>query len=689
MRTAKLAIDPLWQCLCPSWTQATTTQRVVASFTQRRRPALRCLNEGATARLQRRANSTSSESITAQAAFRTYAVPDSTRPPVEKKKKLSDEQADARRRRESAARLHQTNQEATQALLKQPTPYLYTRLRTLAFGGKTKECRELAEYIIKERREKPNTQLYNALILSNTSHDNGGAWRVSEYLDEMREAGLQPDTGTCHAVLKVLAVHPDHLLRADVLEYMRTRWYQLNEEGAHDVAAGLLREGLFEQAMQRIDGLLRSGVQVQAWLLDMAVYMLCTAGEVEEAFRIMRQRYDAGELNISRTIWYTLLDTGSSHRHHASTALVWNGQVNTSYLNPASGVCLNVLTTAAQAGDAVLATDVFTHLSKRGTSFTPIHYQLLIDCYLAADPPDHKRALSILTIMALEKMADPSPAETRSLYLHLRSNPSLVAEAFAMLRNLRAEDRKVPIAALNLVIECYVEQRNLMEAMNVYKLIHTFVPAATATTARKTYANIETFNLLLRGCRLADPPDEALASFLVSELLALRVKPTALTYDRLILVFVQAGAHALERIPQATDDTGPAEAAQRKKGLELLDWAFRHFVDMQAVSDTASNSNTTSTAADTGRSNLGWMPRLGTVERLAVQLARVGDGRCWDVLQAGEDQGAKGGMERAWEAKGKWVRRNVEEAWSGAGGGEVGVVVGERPEAWRADVAGA
>ncbi|KAK0275335.1 hypothetical protein LTR35_011037 [Friedmanniomyces endolithicus] len=658
MRTAKLAIDPLWP--------QTATQRAVNNFAQRKRPTLRCSND-ANIRLRHRANSTSSHSNTAPDAFDRFDGLGATRTQVGELR--NNKRADAAHGDESTAQRQQQRQEsereATQALLTQPTPYLYTRLRTLAYGGKTRECRELAEYIVKTRREKPSTQLYSALILSNTSHDNGGAWRVLEYLEEMREAGLQPDTGTCHAVLKVLAVHPDHLLRADILEYMRIRWYQLGEEGAHDVAAGLLREGLFEQAMQRIDGMLRAGVRVQAWLLDMAVYMLCAAGEVEESYRIMRQRYDTGELNMSRTLWYTLLDTGSSRRHHASTALVWNGQVNTSYLNPASGVCLNVLTTVAQAGDAVLATDVFTHLSKRGTSFTPIHYQLLIDCYLAADPPDLKRALSILTIMALEKMADPSPAETRSLYLHLRSNPALVAEAFTILRDLHAEERKVPIAALNLIIECYVEQRNLTEAMNVYKLIHTFVPTSQAATGKRTFANTETFNLLLRGCRLADPPDEALASFLVSELLALRVIPTSLTYDRLILVFVQAGAHALEKVSRLPD---PEEAqAQRKKGLELLDWAFRHFVDMQAVSDPTTTNTAT---ADNNNTALGWMPRFGTVERLALQLAKVGDGRCWDVLQAGEDHGAKGGLDLAWDRKGGWVRKNVEEAWSGAVGGD-------------------
>jgi len=529
-------------------------------------------------------------------------------------------------------------------------------MRALAIGGNVQECRQVAELLVRERREKPNVQLYSALILSNISPDQGAAWRVSEYVEEMREAGLQPDTGTCHAVLKVLSVHPDHLLRTDILEYMKTRWFQLSEDGAHDVAAGLLREGLFEQGLERIDAMRREGVMVHSWLLDMAVYMLCAAGEVEEAHRIMRTRYDSGEINLSRTLWHTLLDAGSSYRHHPSTSLIWNSQVNTGYLNPSSGIALNVLTTASQAGDAVLATDVFTHLSKRGTGFQPVHYQLLIECYLAASPPDLKRALSILAIMTMEKI-EPSLSETRTLYTFLRSNPALTAEAFQTLRELHDQGRKIPIAALNLIIECYVRQRNLSEAMKVYKLIHTFAPISDAS--KRIFANIETFNLLLRGCRVADPPDEGLASFLVSELLALRVKPTSLTYDRLILVFVEAGVHALNTSTSTSTPINPSQPnADREKGLQLLDWAFRHFADMQAVSAPSSDTSLSSTG-----NTLGWIPRFGTLERLATQLARVGDSRCWDVLQAGEDHGAE---IEGWGAKGKWVRRNVEEAWEKA-----------------------
>lgn len=520
-------------------------------------------------------------------------------------------------------------------LEQESTSDLYGRLQKVAPTGNARECRKIVEHLVAERRERPNLQLYNALILSNVDHEHGAAWRVSDLLDEMHADGLQMDVGICHAVLKVLAVHVDHLMRTDVLDYMQKRWYQLSEDGAHDVAAGMLREGLFEQALQQLDKMRQSNVRVDAWLWDMAVYALCDAGEIEEAFRIVRTRYDSGISVISRSVWFYLLDKGSKARHHDATSLVWSSQVNQGYINPSSGICLNVLTTAARAGDAELATEVFSHLGKRGTAFQPIHYELLIATYLSASPPDLNRAISILTIMPLEKL-EPSRAETRALYAYLRHEPGLVKEAFTMLRELHEQDRKIPIAALNLLIECHVEQRNLTEAMRIYKLIHTFAPISQG--AQKSFANIETFNLLFKGCRLADPPEEQQASFLVSELLALRITPTALTYDRLILVFVEA-AKAACQIASQVHDPGPVDLAQ-SKGRELLDWAFRHFIDMQP---------------------LGWTPRFGTMELLAVQLARVGDARCWDVLQiAGDHRDSIEGFEQ----KGRWARKNVEDAWT-------------------------
>jgi hypothetical protein len=515
------------------------------------------------------------------------------------------------------------------------TNSLYNRLRVAAAQGECYKTRQLVEFLVRERREKPSVEHYNALILSNVSADPGTAWRVHDLLAEMQQAGLQLDAATCHAVLKVLAVHPDHLLRTDILDFMRSKWMGVNETGEHDIAAGLLREGLFEQALERLDGMERQHMRVQGWLLDMFVYMLCEAGEVGEASTIMHGRHLGGELNLSRQLWHYFLDKASAADHLDGTLLAWKTQVNLGYLNPSSGICLNVLTAASRAGDAYLATAVFTHLSKRNESFNPLHYQLLIDAYLSASPPDLSRALNIITLMPFEKI-QPTNWHTRSLFQLIKTSPELTHEALGHLRTLHGEDRNIPIAAFNVLIESWIHQRNLPEALKIYKQIHTFAPQNGKPQV--TFANIETFNLLLRGCRTTNPPDEAQASFLVAELLALRILPTALTYDRLILVFITAAQTHLENAKNsATESDGEKSVARAKI---LLDWATRHFIDMQPLE---------------------WMPRFGTLEKMATLLARVRDTRCWDVLQIAEEVGEK--RVEGWMEKGKWAWKNAEDAW--------------------------
>lgn len=508
-----------------------------------------------------------------------------------------------------------------------------------AAKGEYDAARNIVEYLVRERREKPNLEHYNALILSNISARPGTAWRANDLLVEMQQTGLQPDSATCHAVLKVLAVHPDHLLRTDLLEYMRSKWIGVNEDGEHDVMAGFLREGQFEHALERLESMVSRNMSAHGWLLDMFVYMLCEAEEVGEAYAIMHARHLNGELNMSRSLWNYFLDKASASHHLEATLLAWKTQVNLEYLNPSSGTCLNVLTTASRAGDPGLGTAVFAHLSKRGEVFRPLHYQLLIDAYLSASSPDVNRALSILTLMPAEKI-QPSIWQTRTLFKELRKNPDLIHSSLAHIRTLHSDGRTIPIAAFNALIESWVHMSNLPEALKIYKQIHTFKSSDTAPLV-----NAETFNLLLKGCRTTEPPDEAQASFLIGEMLALRVKPNALTYDRSILVFLTTAQHHMRLAEAALDQAAADKSTARAK--TLLDWANRHFMDMQPLE---------------------WMPRFGTLEMLATQLARLRDSRCWDVLQMAEDAGAD--KIEGWGEKGKWAWKNVENAWDAAGGEE-------------------
>lgn len=347
MRTTKAAFDPLWQCLCPSWTH-TSVRRVP-----------RCFNSGKLLDVAHTGRFTPRAALSTSTRRRSQVQPvDSASadhgPVYHPLKSKIDIKPKPKAHR-------------TLGLDHESTPDLYGRLQNAAAKGDVRECRAIADFLVAGRHERPNLQLYNALIQSNVSHEHGAAWRVSDLLDELQAGGLQMDVGICHAVLKVVAVHVDHLLRTDVLDYMQKRWYQLSDDGAHDVAAGMLREGRFEQALQQLDKMRQGNGRVDGWLWDMAVYALCDAEEIEEAFRIVRARYDSQTSLVSRAVWFYLLDKGSQARHYEATSLVWTSQVNQGYINPSSGICLNVLKTAARAGDAAMATEVFSHLSKRST----------------------------------------------------------------------------------------------------------------------------------------------------------------------------------------------------------------------------------------------------------------------------------------------------------------------------------
>ena len=63
--------------------------------------------------------------------------------------------------------------------------------------------RDIVKILVKERGQKPNLRLYDALLLANTDNENGSAGEVARILDEIAVEGLIPDSTTYHAALRV------------------------------------------------------------------------------------------------------------------------------------------------------------------------------------------------------------------------------------------------------------------------------------------------------------------------------------------------------------------------------------------------------------------------------------------------------------------------------------------------------
>lgn len=492
-------------------------------------------------------------------------------------------------------------------LKNESTPLLYELLRTSARNSKPQEVDVLVDRLVRVRHQPPDSRIYSALILANAHHAEGSVLRVNALLQEMEKENIHMDIGICHDVLTVLAVHPDYILRESILHFMQQRWYKLSDSGRHDLTAALLKEGQLELALTELERLRRERALVPAWLADMAIYTLLEFEEVEEALHLVHARVKDGEMNISNSIWYHLLDTASQARHHAATAYVWKAQVIPGYINPASGICSNVLATACANGDTDLATDAFRVLGQRSTLFTADHYQDLLTTYLTASPPDLRAALSVMTIMAGAYVI-PTADTAMPLRDYLTKHPSEIEPALEILTALRQQRRIIPVAAVNAIIEAHVIRGDFDSALLVYKRMHTYEEDPTKDVPHKVLANVETFNILLKGARDTTPVAMQTALFLASESVALGIRPTSVTYDRLILVCIKG---------------------------ERLDLAWQYLDEMAA---------------------LGWHVRPGTATLLGKALASQRDERAWDVLQRVQMLGPRYAG----------IRKQIAEAWGSA-----------------------
>jgi hypothetical protein len=276
----------------------------------------------------------------------------------------------------------------------------------------------------------------------------------------------------------------------------------------------------------------------------------------------------------------------------------WKKRVQTHYLNPSSGICSNMLTLAARRADANLATDVFSFLKDRGTVFEHQHYEALIEAHISAG--NLSSAMGILSIMQ-DAGVIPVESSTRAIYAHIRWDLELVNQAFKEIRHIQSLGSPIPIAAMNVLIEAAVNQKQLDLAIDLYKAVHE-VCAAGANTA--------TFNILLRGCReCGDRKDLALG--LAGEMTALRLRPDRLTYDRMLLICIRQ-----------VDD---------------YEDGMRYYKEMRAQ---------------------GLQPRDGTLLTMTSRLAVAGDKRVYELL--GEMEKSKVG---SWVARvKKWVDENLGNA---------------------------
>jgi hypothetical protein len=297
------ANDGLWNCLCPSSSLQTSDRvlfRVGASLGQRNAAK----KHGTTQNIGRRSraySSTSNAALSSTAPF--FSQPGAS--------SVSFPPTRIPRDKPPLAQL--------------PTHILYEHVRAEGAKGHFDEVMNICRVLVKDRGEQPNKDMYTAVLHSFVSSSNGTVGKVRKVLEEMgfwNEASvgaphkIELDTRGCECVLEVLAVHPDHLLRTEILEHMKSRWFPLSDRARNFVVAGMLRERHFEHALETLEDMVRNKARVESWLFDTAIWTLLEFGEVEEAFYVLTLREGVerskvggtGTVKLSDALWGALLD---------------------------------------------------------------------------------------------------------------------------------------------------------------------------------------------------------------------------------------------------------------------------------------------------------------------------------------------------------------------------------------------
>ncbi len=182
MPSTTIVIDGLWRCLCPP---SSTTP--FSGFFSILRPAPRTPGQCLKAPL--RGNHARNFSKKPPAAARSPAW----------KLYGSGQQQLA----EKTVTFSGTQQRDQERMRKVDIGTAYQTLRHAALGGNYAQTGACANILVKERGEKPNLRLYDALLLANADHDYGSASEVTRLLEELASEGLTPDSGTYHAALRV------------------------------------------------------------------------------------------------------------------------------------------------------------------------------------------------------------------------------------------------------------------------------------------------------------------------------------------------------------------------------------------------------------------------------------------------------------------------------------------------------
>ncbi|KAI0101654.1 hypothetical protein GGR51DRAFT_529762 [Nemania sp. FL0031] len=515
MLGSRIIVDGLWRCLCPSVDIVSLSKPFDLYHVLRTRPTSRC---GLSSKAPRQQCRRQHSHAAAQSRHNTKERREQTENArVAYLKRL------AKRNPWIPGAAFQDSDAFNIKLDGMSTRTIYAALKELQDAEDTYlAITRFVEYLVKERGEQPNAALYESLIKANINTHYGSAKVAAQLLKEAQSHGIATTPEMYQGLLEVTAVHPDYVLRAQVLHDMKTRWYNLTPSAEVSIIISLLRDGQYELALWKLEELNKVPINVPSWLFDVFLYTFGELGFHEETLAILKNRQrivdTVKRAPLSFNASQFLLDVFSRDAFHPGIKYVWDHSVTPGHIHPPDGVVLNVLNTASMHGDAMLAMSAIRELSARKMTLSMHHYEALIHVHIRQN--DLRKALTILCIMSKAGLS-PDLSSTRPIFQMLRDSQVLVDQALGILHDLKLQ-YIVPAAAFNVVLESTAAFGNFRIAFDLYR------------TIRQVCANgpdLETFEILLQHCTMRKS-----MNFLVAEIEVFRLKPSRSILDHLVRI---------------------------------------------------------------------------------------------------------------------------------------------------------
>ncbi|KAK1993239.1 pentatricopeptide repeat domain-containing protein [Colletotrichum falcatum] len=517
MSGTRVVFDGLWRCLCPS-TDAYVAARLLNSPILPRAPI-------ATRHRRQPLRSSRPHALRTQCRRYSTAASSATRSEGDAAVFQNDEALDKN------AAAGQTRHNATPAdsapdpneqLRAAPLPAIYEALQVLQGQPNTfQKVSTFITHLVQSRNVELDFKLYEHLIVA-TADVQGSAAMLAQLFAEMKQLQLKPTTSTCHAALAALAVHPDYLLRNEVLAAMKQSWTEVSVQGQSHNALGLLRDGQFEMALDALEAMIDKHIPVPSWVYDIFIFVFAQHGFVDEAIKLAHSKVHSGS-ETDLAVWYILLDACAWAHHYEGTKYIWGRLLETDREHLSDGTLLNIINTATRQCDYDLVTSAARLITQRGGKLFPHHYEALIECYGGAG--DVASALRVLCIMFKAISVAPY-ASTRSIYRLIKKDPEMIDTALKALTEL-VRSYKVPIAALNVLIEVAVDAHGYEKALDIYRNAHRYTEATP---------NHVTIRYLLQAC---DDMDSLKA--LVAENPELALKGDRNAFGKAIYEFTVSG----------------------------------------------------------------------------------------------------------------------------------------------------